>query len=309
MNLTTDFAFEGFRILRQRPILFLIWGLFMLLLNVASMYILISLSGGAFDELQAASASAATNPDALFAVYAKLAPAYAILIPMSIITSAISVTAVMRAVLQPEDSAFGYLRLGGDELRIGLLMIVMFFVWVVIAIAFALIATIVSVVLATIGGLINVPILGGILAFIAYVGVFVVMAIVGIRLSLNAAQTFDTKKLNLFGTFKLTDGKAGTLFVGYLIGAVLVILVLLLLMIIYFGVAAVISKGDMTAIFQVFGTQMYSIEGITNPLFIVYMVLVSGIGSPVMMAVMYAAPAAAYKTLVGTTPSKIKDIF
>jgi len=309
MNLTTDFAFEGFRILRQRPILFLIWGIFMLLVSAASLYAMIALSGGALNELEAASAGAATDPAALLGVYAKLAPAYGAILPISLISSAISVTAVIRAVLQPQNSAFGYLRFGGDELRMGLLMVVMFFVWIGIVIAIELIALMASMAFAALGGALNIPALGGILAFLVVVCALVVLVIAAVRLSLNGVQTFDTKKLNLFGTAKLTDGKVGTLFVGYLIAFVLVILVYLLLMIVYFGIAAVISKGDMAAMGQVFGGQLYSLEGLVSPLMIVYMVLIGGIGSPVMMAVMYAAPAAAYKALVGTSPAKVADTF
>ena len=70
------------------------------------------------------------------------------------------------------------------------------------------------------------------------------LVFVGIRLSLAPALTFDTRRINLFGSWAMTRGRFWSLFGAYLLAFALVLVVYLLSFMLIFAVGALLNGGD-----------------------------------------------------------------
>ncbi|WAC60977.1 hypothetical protein [Brevundimonas sp. SL130] len=117
----TDAAFEGFRVTRGNPLPILLWALVWLAgLFIASM-VAVPIAAPYAAEIQSAAGDpSALSAEATRAVYLMTAMAAPFVIGVQSIVSA----AVYRAVLEPENKAYGFLRLGRDELRLLLVTII-----------------------------------------------------------------------------------------------------------------------------------------------------------------------------------------
>ena len=127
----TDAALEGFRLTREKPRVLLAWSVANFFISVIMALALIAMFGPMLAELEAVNANS-DDPSQALAVFEKLAPLYALVLPAGLIVIAVWSAAVYRAVLRPADNRFWYLRLGADELRLALLMLI----YVVLAIGF-----------------------------------------------------------------------------------------------------------------------------------------------------------------------------
>lgn len=118
----TEAAFEGFRVTRVNPLPILLWALVWLVgLFVASLAA-VPVAAPYAAEIQAAAGDPnALSAEATRAVYLMTAIAAPFVIGVQSIVSA----AVYRAVLEPENKAFGYLRLGRDELRLLMVTVIL----------------------------------------------------------------------------------------------------------------------------------------------------------------------------------------
>jgi hypothetical protein len=111
----TEAAFEGFRVTRRRPGAVLIWAAIWLAGLFAMMAAMIPLLGPWIEEIAAASGDpAAISAEATVA----LQRAMLAFIPIALILQGLLASAVYRAVLRPQDKAFGSLRMGRDEGRV-----------------------------------------------------------------------------------------------------------------------------------------------------------------------------------------------
>ncbi len=299
MALNIDFAFEGFRVIRARPQLIPIWGLVLLVFYAGFFYMMATMMGPVFADLQnlSAGAGAATNPAAVMGIYQRILPMYGILIPGGLVFGAVMNCAVYRAVLEPANSAFGYLRLGGDELR--MIGVNLLFMLVFIAAEFA-IGIGFGIVLGV--SAVAAPKAAGFVGVILGLVVFGLVIWLWTRISLFTVQTFATKKINLFGSWSLTRGHFWTLFGGYIVVLVLAIIVEILFMII-FGVAtgltsafvhvAPVAPAATSNPFNAFATVF------ANPVLLVVMALFIVLLAPLMITIMIAPAAAAYRALTG----------
>ncbi|MEI9902795.1 MAG: hypothetical protein WDN06_01540 [Asticcacaulis sp.] len=224
---------------------------------------------------------------------------YGILIPGGLVFGAVMNCAVYRAVLEPKNSAFGYLRLGGDELRmIGvnlLFMLVFIAAEFAIGIGFGIILGVSAVAAPKAAGFVGV-ILGLI--------VFGLVIWLWTRISLFTVQTFATRKINLFGSWSLTRGHFWTLFGGYVVVLVLAIIVEILFMII-FGVAtgltsAFVHVAPVAPAAAAAGNPFNAFATVfANPVLLVVMALFIVLLAPLMITIMIAPAAAAYRALTG----------
>lgn len=299
MKLTTDFAFEGFRIIRQKPSVILFWGVFVLVFNGLATYAFLSLSGTAMQDLmQASQAGRTADPTAILDIYARLAPAYAVMLPLSVLMQAIISCAVFRTVLSPKSAAFGNMRVGGDELRQIVVAILFSLIIIGLEIACLLSGGIVSAILGVALGFISKPLAGlGVFLGIS-VGVLALIWFI-LRLSLAPVQSFDQKRVNMFGSWSLTKNSWGTLLVGYIIALIMALLVACLCLTIFAVIVIVLSHGDFAAMSQMFGMAKMGLSALENPIVIAYFVVMNLIVTPLLMAISIGAPAAAYQTLSG----------
>lgn len=300
MALTTDFAFEGFRIIRQRPMLILYWGGAGLLLAGIQHYLALTFMSDAMDQLNALSLEAQPDPMAVFGLMGQIMPLYVVMIVLSLVFYAVLNCAVYRAVDNDPKAGFGYLRLGPDEVRQALVMVAFYIVfliaYLIIVLGVALVGSLLSAGLSLLH-----PLLGGIAAFVTAICALAAIVWFMVRMSLYSVQTFHDRKFNLFGTWALTKGNVWSLVAGYFITLVMAMLVYLLFGLIYLGVTAVMGLnplGFLGEMMSVTHQPMPTRDMYSHPVMIGFTLAGGLVLSPLIIALVAGAPAAAYKALV-----------
>ena len=215
-----DAAFTGFRVVREHPRALLVWAAVSTIFSLVTQSLLIGMAGPAMAQLTASFASLTIDPQhvdmgKLMPIYESLLPAYAVILPLSLALSALVRAAMNRVVLRPAEDRFGYFRLGGDELRQLGLAVVLFLMFS----AAGGVAGLMISMLAVLAG--PLALLGGLAALCGLI-------FLAVRLSLASALTFQTAKVNLFGSWALTEGRFWSILGTYLIAGVMVIVVTLL---------------------------------------------------------------------------------
>ena len=222
----------------------------------------------------------------------RLLPGYLIVLAVGLVGNSILGAAMIRSVLRPDDSEFGFMRFGADEMRqlgLALLTFVVFF-GVYIGAAFAAFV---------VGGIIGLAgkAVGVLAIFVLIAAIFGGMLFLAVRLSLAPALTFDSGRVNLFGSWALTRGRFWPLFGVYLLAIVLVIVVYLLFAVVIFALGAVLGGGDVFA--AITRPDMSSPAAYFTPWRIAQMVLSAGV-SALVWPVIFTPPAAIYRQLAGT---------
>lgn len=306
MKLSIDFAFEGFRIVRQRPQIILFWGLFLALGMVLGFGAFIGLAAGPFVELMKLSTTGGSaNPQVAMAIFGQLFVPYIIFLLVMCVVQSIISCGVFRISLGHKNLSFGALRFGSDELRQVAVNIIFFLLFLVAYIALIIVDTILSLILSLILGALSQSL---IVVGVAFNFVFLLGGILWLysRMSLYAVQSFDQKKINMFGSWNLTSGNTGTLVLGYLLAGLLTVVVYILCAVVFGGVSAVLLMGHNT-------------PPVTDPAQLVQawtsfmpMVLLSiamfWVILPLITAIFIGAPAAAYRQLTGNK-SNVIDVF
>lgn len=189
-----DASLAGFRLVFKRPMLILAWtGLYVAAI-VAIGLVAVLLAGPSLMSL--GQMSETSDPTAVFAAMGGLWVLILLLFPILLITGAMFVAAIYRAILRPEEKKLAYVTLGPDEWR----LVVVSLVYFVLAIAVG------GGVVGLIAGASAVAgeSLRGLVAFVLILAGIALWIWLAVRLSLVAAQTFVERKLNLFGSWALT---------------------------------------------------------------------------------------------------------
>ncbi len=295
MPLSLDFAFEGFRIIREKPKLILFWGLVLLIGGGLTQVLFVAIAGADYERVQALSPTMdqAAVLSLMTRAFPNLALAIGAILPIELVMTAILSCAVFRAAWGDKDDRFGYLRFGADEWRQVavqvLLMLVGFGLFVAIATAAVAIGSAFGSTAQ--GAAISV-------ALLVFGLVFVAFAL--LRLSLCAAQSFDRKTVNVFGSWTLTAKHGWTLLGGYVVAAVMAVLVYLLCGGIFSALVAIIDGGQLSV--AAARPDMTSLQAYLKPLTIAGMVYSYVFIAPLITALRLGAQAAAYRTLAGQTP-------
>ena len=305
MALSLDFAFEGFRVIRQKPKLILYWGALLIVMNVLMMTVVLLTMGSTLADLQSFSHTQSTDPSASLAVvgqmFQKILPMEAMILPFGLLFGAVLNCAVYRAVLGYKNDSFGYLRLGPDELRQVGISILFFLMFIVVYIGLIIGAVIVGGLLAVVLGLVskNLAVLGAIVG-----GLFAFCGLVWycVRMSLFGVIALDQKKIELFASFGVTKGNFWQLLIGYIVMAIMALVVGLLAMIVIGVIVLLIgmATGAHTAFLGNMSNPT-SLSVFFSPAMIVNTLLSNGVLMPLIMAMTIGTPAAAYKALIGTS--------
>lgn len=286
----SDAAFEGFRLVRRKPVVILWWSLAYLVFF--GLFLLIA--GEAFlaliSQLPQTGQGAAGDPDVFNETMGRYGAVFALTFPVSLVYSAILSAAVSRAVLTPDASRFGYLRLGRDELRIGLTLALL---WIAFF-AVCFLGSFVIGLLASFVGVISRPaaILLGITGSLAFVAGLIWVAV---RLSLAVPQTYATGKPAPFTSFAMTRGNFWPLLGMAVIAFMMTLLVALLGFIVtlpvqFMGGAAfdaAVRTGEMEQV----------LAAVTPG--VAVGILINMVLSSLQLAVLYAPFSAAYRDLKG----------
>jgi len=273
----------------------LCWGLVMLIGNGLAMYAFMQIAGDSLAQMQAMATHPTSDPAQLMAVYQRVLPGYAVLIPVTAFINAIISCAIFRVSVRDEAPGFGGILFGADELRqIGVIIL-----WWLAYIGLTLACGLIIGLLVAVMGIASSTFIA-IGMIVGMIVAFAVIAIFILRLSLCGVQTFDKKKINLFGSWALTKPKWGTLLGGYLIAVVMALLVYGLCMAIFAFIIAVVNGGSVAALSPLSGPQAMGADLFSTPVGLAYVVVFYGIVQPLMIAITVGATAAAYKQLTGT---------
>ncbi|MBX9574174.1 MAG: hypothetical protein K2X07_00865 [Caulobacteraceae bacterium] len=300
----TEAAFEGFRVVRRKPTALIWWAALYFLLSVASLAAM-GANADAWIEFVRISEQMEQTPAgqppsqeefmALFNAMFGAIASFAWLLPVQLVVTSVLTAAIARAVTRPGESAFGYMRLSMDEVRVFVvtlvLAIVLFAVWcaailgvgVLMAIAFS------------IGeGWAGLLVLVGI---VAAVGLMIWLMV---RWSLAVPITVAEKRMAFFDSFAVTKGRFwGLLGMAILAGIMAIVIGLLSTVVVapltmMSGVSMFggMSGDDPTAMLEAYRT--------FNPWMLVT-ALVNAVVYGLTVGVVYAPFAAAYRDIKGVS--------
>ena len=194
----SDAVFEGFRITREKPVLLLWLGAVFFIANAITLL----LAGHHVAEvlelakqLQAGGEPTQEDMMKFMQPYGMLAM---VSLPLSLLASALVFPAVNRAVLAPADSRFGYLRLGRDELRAFVAIVLMSLVAVALMFFVSTLASLGFAAGAAIGALTSL---------IGMVALVVVLIALFVRFSLVMPITLVEKRIGLRESISMTKGR------------------------------------------------------------------------------------------------------
>lgn len=287
----TDVAFSGIRFVRERPRTVAVWAGVQIGISLVLGVIVVATMGPYMAQLQGMGRGQAADPAQAMAVMSHLVPMYALILPLGLLINAVVYAGMARAVLRPADEGMAYLRLGADEVR----QILLILLWIVVAIGGEIIGGIVLAIPTVILSILAkdaraLIILLAILAALAAVIYFVV------RLSLASALTFDRKRVDLFGSWALTKGHVWKMLGAYGLVVGLALVIAVLVAIISTAVAAVLGGvGGMAAIFT---SNVGSMAQFLAPARLAVTVLWAVV-TPLFWALFLMPPAEIYRHLSG----------
>lgn len=305
MKLSIDFAFAGFDIIKKNPVAVLLWGVAAMVFGLLGSVLMVAMAGPAIMALQAHGQTPAADPSQVFGQLGAMAPGWLLAMVIGLLSAAIIQCAVFRSQLRPSEGGFGFMKLGGDEVRQVVVTILYFLALMVFYLLFAIVIGILAVMTRLLGQA------SGIATVIVVIGAIVAFAYIVSRWSLVLVQSYDEKKINVFGSLKLTKGAGWTLFFGYFLLGLVLIIAMILIYAILFGItmgASLGNGGDLVSAFQkMTQPDMSSVASLFTASFIIQ-TLVSGLVSGMVYALMYGASVSAYQTLTAKNASKA-DLF
>lgn len=268
-------AFEGFRVTRRHRAALLGWSLVWLISVIATVLTAMPILQPVMGELQSMLQTMATGgqSEPSLAIQTRLAYATWATLPISVVTQAVFMPALYRAMQSEGRDRFAFLRLGRVELRVlGVLTAIALISLLVNQIGEMALSLSQGTGLSALGGLISVA--------ATFIGIFV-----SVRLVLATPQTFATGQIDLKGAWKLTAGVFWPLFGLAIIAGVMASIVVLLLVIVSLPLSAVLSGAQ--------GGSYVAGAAAAGVLLLV------ALGSALVMTLVAAPFMAAYREMVG----------
>lgn len=291
----TDAVFEGFRVVRRKPMTLVWWSLFYMVVMALAMAVI----GGSLIRLvnaaEALEAAGGTpSPEDFMPLLQLYMGVFAVVLPISLAAGAVVYAAVSRAVLRPEDSRFGYLRFGMDEVRV---LVVTVAVGLMLMLLGGLSFTLVGVV----GGLaasLEAPWLW-LVAVLLGLGAIAALIWLAVRLCLAVPITVGERRIAVLDSFRLTRGRFWPLLGMAILAGVLSLVVGLLGSLVLTPLQFV--TGGMTRLQDLEGAALAEILQTAWPMIAVWIVT-NAIVSALQVAVVYAPFSAAYRDIVADGP-------
>lgn len=204
----------GVRLIGREPAAFAVWCLITFAIGVVPQMLSV---GASLQMLGVLAAGGDVNAPEVMAAQQRVMAFQPLIYLSSMLMIALVPAAVFRAVLRPDDRAFLYLRLGGREFWLALIVIVMFvmyFVAIVVGMIPFLIVIGITAAATAVGGDGG----GGGAAVGAIVGALSILVLIvvilwgALRLSFAPVMAFADGTFRLFESWTLTRGHAGKMF-------------------------------------------------------------------------------------------------
>jgi len=289
----TDAVFEGFRVVRRQPLALVFWSLFYAAIMVAAFAMIgPSLIGFVTATEQLEQSGATPTLEDFAPLFQMMGLLFAVLLPVSLIASAMIYAAIARSVLRPGESAFGYLRLGMDEVRVLVVSVVLFLVFTVLLfVSSGLIGVAVGMTVAA-----ETPALW-LLVVLLVLGAIALFAWLSVRLSLAIPITMAERRIAIFDSFGVTKGRFWPLLGMALLAWVLSMVVGLLGSLVAMPLQLA-TGGGMAALE---GLEDESLQVILQAAWpaIAAWILINAVMSALQVAVIYAPFSAAYRDIKG----------
>ena len=303
----TDAATSGFGVIRREPLAVLVWGAVILVVLVLP---ICGLSLGLFSQLAAVSkgfantpgAPAPTDPammDQMMRFESQLIGLDLAAALFAVAMYAVIAGAVFRAVLEPEQKRFFFLRVGGQELWLGLLFLtqgiltyIVFFVGMLVVALLAGLGYLAGSSGGTSSG-VTAAILVGVVAGLGAYGTLIWALL---RLSMAAPMSFTQRQFRLFESWDFTRGQGWRL-LGMFALVMLIILGLELVLYGVIGVGLLAVGGGIAPFIQ--SLQTRSPDAVIRALAPIF-VVGAGLGAFVMaglLTIVFAPVATAYRDL------------
>lgn len=252
---TSDAAVKAFMVMGERPKPVIVWAVLYAVISVILAATNAQIAGPVLNAME----NGGGDLGELFA----LTPWFLFGAIIFFVAWVIGYTAMIRAVLRPEDDRLFYLRAGKDEVRQGVLMLL--FTLLLFGVYFILIVASLGLVFATAGGakpangaamLVIIPLLLATVAGVVFVGT---------RLSLAMPMTFVTGKVDLTGSWALTRKRFWPILGAYFLAAVAACLIYMVGMI---AVAMIgfFAGGGISGLMAMFTTTPISAADVLGPL-------------------------------------------
>lgn len=296
-------ATTGLGVIVRQPMAVLAWAGVLLLLGVLPAAGLMSAFLGSLAEIARMDASGIEpSPDALVPAMSAAFAMQPVLLVTSLAVRAILTAAVFRAVLEPDERRWFYLRLGARELWLALMIVVFGVLSFVVMIPMSAVLVPLLMVLAMGSD-------GNVLAVlpIMLTAVLIALAVLGwlfVRFSMALPMTFTEQRFRLFESWTMTRGQTWRLIgVGLLlIGIVLALELALLALIVVVSLAFLGEGGLDEAAASAFFAQDASIWMAELAPWAVGMALVGALLGSVVTTILAAPWAEAYRQLSGARP-------
>ena len=297
----SDAAFEGFRLVRRKPVALVAWALLYAVLSLASVFAMSNAIGLMVEWGERTEALESAEPTqaevmAVFQGFGEVMLSLAWLLPVSLIVGAMLMAAVARAVLNPRAGGFGYLRLGMDEVRVFVvslvLCILLFGGWLAVGLLVGVLAGIAGATGASWMWL--VVVLGGLAGVAAIVWL-------AVRLSLAVPITVAENRFAIFDSFALTRGRFWPLLGMAVIAFVMVLVISLLAMVVTLPLNLMTGLESWSFGSNADPEVMAAALDVTNP-WVIVNALVEAVVYALTVGVMYAPFAAAYRDIKGLGP-------
>ncbi|MDO9471871.1 MAG: hypothetical protein Q7J28_02360 [Caulobacter sp.] len=298
-------AAAGLGVIARRPLAVLAWAGVLLLLGVLPAAGLMSAFLGALAEIARMDASGVEpSPDALVPAMSAAFAMQPVLLLTSLAVRAILTGAVFRAVLEPAESRWFYLRLGARELWLALMI-------VVFGILSFLVLIPVSAVLVPLLMVLAMGAEGNLFAVVPIMlaAVLIALAVLGwlfVRFSMALPMTFTEQRFRLFESWTMTQGQTWRLIsVGLLLVGIVLALELALLALLVVASLAFLGEGGLDeAAASAFFAQDASIWMAELAPWAVGMALVGALLGAVVTTILAAPWAEAYRQLSGAPPAE-----
>ncbi len=288
----TDAAFEGFRIVRRHPQTVLFWALLYLLFFAVFFAVFGSTLAGVMANAKALESAGEPSMAELQGLGSSYMVMLGLAFPLALVLGGVLNAAVARAVLRPSEKRFGYMRLGGDELRV-----------IVVSVVLGILMGLASLVAFTAVGMVaGFGTASGqswmwLVAVLLGLAACALLIWLAVRLSLAIPITFAERRIALFDSFALTKGRTLPLLGMAIIVIIMTLLVGLLSSIIAMPVT-VMSGGGIEALAAYEGQSTTAILQQMGPMIAVWVVL-NALFSSLQLAVMHAPFSAAYRDIKG----------
>ncbi len=284
-----DAAFTGFRLVREHPGAVVVWAALQFAASLVLFGGVFALAAPDLAQLMSLSMVAKPDPGVVIPLLQHLAPVFLMSLALSVVFNAVINAAMNRAILQPEAARFGFVRLGMDEARqLGLIclqLLVLAGVYIALVVVAGIVLALFTVAFKAAAFAVGILVFGAVLC---------AMAALLVRLSLAGPLTFDSGRVNLFGSWTLTRGRFWPLLGTYCLVGALVLVIYLLSLLVILAVAAVLT--GLTVQSGGIHPKAFTLAAYLAPTMLVQTVLQAALMA-LLLPVALTPPAAIYRVL------------